>query len=95
LLKVIAQRIHNKNVERRPKLLPLSRGLVLQAVAASFVLILATWAVIYYVQKQNDTTLVAAEPVDTSSIEHSTEVELTYPDSSNGEIAGIWVRLMN
>jgi hypothetical protein len=88
LLRVIAQRIQNKNAERRPKLLPLSRGMLLQAVAASFVLILATWAVIYYVQKQNDATLVAVEPVDSTAIEHSTEVELTYPDSSNGEIAG-------
>ena len=87
LLKVIAQRIQNKNVERRPKLLPLSRGLVLQAIAASFVLILATWAVLYYVQIQNDPSVAAVETSDSSATEHSTEVEITYPDSSNEELA--------
>ena len=87
LLKIIAQRIQNKNVERRPKLLPLSRGLVLQAIAASFVLILATWAVVYYVQIQNDPSLASVETADSSSTEHSTEVEMTYPDSMNEEMA--------
>ena len=87
LLKVIAQRIQNKNAERRPKLLPLSRGIVLQAIAASFVLILATWAVIYYVQIQNDSDHAALETPASSSIEHSTEVELSYLDTANSEVA--------
>ncbi|MEP6794652.1 MAG: carboxypeptidase-like regulatory domain-containing protein [Saprospiraceae bacterium] len=81
LLKVIADRIQQKNASRRPKILPLSKGWIIPAVAASLVLILATWAVMFYIEKQGDAVFVAAEPNTSSAVEHSTEVQLTEADS--------------
>ena len=87
LLKLLSERIQTKSATRRTKLLPLSRGWVLQAVAASFVLILATWAVIYYIDKQDDVTTLAGQSESSPSTERSTEVELTYPESMKDDIA--------
>jgi hypothetical protein len=82
VLKVLEQRIQNKSATRRPKLVPLSRGFILQAVAASLVLILATWAVIYYVEKGDENGMVSDAVMIDSASEHTTEVQLTYPDSA-------------
>ncbi|MBK9982176.1 MAG: carboxypeptidase-like regulatory domain-containing protein [Saprospiraceae bacterium] len=87
LLKVIAGRIQRKNESRRPKILPLSKGWVIPAVAASLVLILATWAVMFYIEKQGDAVFVAAEPKGSTSIEHSTEVNLSEADSLTDDIS--------
>lgn len=87
LLNLLSQRIQNKSASKRAKLMPLSRGWVLQAIAASLVLILATWAVIYYVDKSDDVVLVTAEGTGTESGERITEVVLTQPDSSADDIA--------
>jgi len=81
LLKVISDRIQNKKASGRPKILPLSKGWLIPAVAASLVLILATWVVMFYIEKQGDAAFVAAEPVTSTAIEHSTEVQLSYADS--------------
>ncbi len=86
LLKVIADRIQHKNASRRPKILPLSKGWVIPAVAASLVLILATWAVMFYMEKQGDAVFVAAEPKASTSTEHSTEVNLSDADSLTDDV---------
>ncbi len=87
LLKVLSERIQNKSKSRRPKLLPLSRGWVLQAVAASLVLILATWAVIYYVGKEDEVVFVAAQPESSPSMERSSEVLMTQPAEGDEDLA--------
>ncbi|MGB4849821.1 MAG: carboxypeptidase-like regulatory domain-containing protein [Saprospiraceae bacterium] len=86
LLKVIADRIQRKNESKRPKILPLSKGWVIPAVAASLVLILATWAVMFYIEKQGDAAFVAAEPKASTSIEQSTEVNLSEADSLTDDL---------
>ncbi|MEO6132024.1 MAG: carboxypeptidase-like regulatory domain-containing protein [Saprospiraceae bacterium] len=87
LLKVIAERIQKKNSNRRPKIIPLSKGWVIPAVAASLVLILATWVVFYFIEKQGDAVFVSAEPASNPAIEHSTEVHLSPADSLYGDVA--------
>ncbi len=87
LLKVLSQRIENKKYSRRPKLLPLSRGWLAPAVAALFVIILGTWAVIYYLQKQGQTSYVSAESIAKDSTERSVEVQLNGTDSAGGNLA--------
>lgn len=81
LLKVIANRIQHKQSSRRPKILPLSKGWVIPAVAASLVLILATWVVMFYIEKQNSNEFLAASPERTTPMEHTTEVQLSEADS--------------
>jgi hypothetical protein len=73
-LDLLAQRIRTKNRHPRPKLVPLSRGLVLQAVAASLVLILVTWAVFYYIEKEATPAMVTYEPQFESAPEIKEEV---------------------
>ncbi len=87
LLKVLAERIQHKNASRRPKIVALSKGWAVPAVAASLILILATWAVMFYLEKQGDAAFVAAEPEASTSIEHSTEVQLSYTDSLNEDFS--------
>ncbi|MEO5906720.1 MAG: hypothetical protein ABIQ11_08340, partial [Saprospiraceae bacterium] len=82
LLKVLSQRIEHKSLKRHAKILPLSRGIVLQAVAASLVLILATWAVIYYVSRDDQDATFATQ-TDTIILTDSV-VEL--PGSTSGEM---------
>lgn len=60
-LRYISHRIQNKGIAKRHKLLPDKRGWALQAIAASLVLILVTWAVIYYIGQNETNVLVATE----------------------------------
>src|SRR5688572_13198411 len=70
-LRNISHRIQKKGLAKRRYLLPDRRGWVMQAVAASLVLILVTWAVIYYLEDEENTILVA------------TETEIERPDESS------------
>jgi len=102
LLNVLSNRIRQKRVGRHVKLVPLSRGMVFQAVAASLVLILATWSVIYYIGKEEKSILVSlpeAVPPDLTdesllqnqdtSYEDVAMEEKTVTDELNAEPPGL------
>ena len=80
-LNVLAQQIRNKNRHPRQKLVPLSRGLVLQAIAASLVLILVTWAVFYYIEKEATPVMVTYEPQFESAPDTREESPGSSPDT--------------
>ncbi|MEP6648117.1 MAG: carboxypeptidase-like regulatory domain-containing protein [Saprospiraceae bacterium] len=87
LLKIISDRIRQKNSARRTKIIPLSKGWLIPSIAASLVLILATWVVFYYVEKQGDAVFVSAEPQGTLSNDRSTEVHLSDADSIGEKVS--------
>lgn len=74
-LRTLSQRIHNKSEAKRRRLFPSRSQWMVQAVAASLLLILVTWAVIYYVGKENNTVLVSAENQSSGSDEQ-TEIQM-------------------
>ncbi len=87
LLKVLSQRIENKSYSRRRTLMPLSRGWLIPAVAASFIIILGTLAVFYYLEKQGQASYVSAESLAKDSTERSVEVQLNGTDTAGGHLA--------
>ncbi|HUR31635.1 MAG TPA: carboxypeptidase-like regulatory domain-containing protein [Saprospiraceae bacterium] len=60
-LNLLSHRIRNKGVAKRRKLLPTKSNWIVQAVAASLVLVLVTWAVFYYVGKERTAIFVAKD----------------------------------
>ncbi len=86
-LSLLSHRIQNKGLARRYKLLPTTRGWVMQAVAVSLVLVLMTWAVIYYVGKEEKTVLVSGGSEKAPYESTTSEVLMTSPDSVYDELA--------
>lgn len=82
LLDVLSNRIRQKRIAKHVKLRPLSRGIVIQAIAASLVLILATWSVIYYAGKEERTVTVTLS--DAADYDND-ETTMSKSDETNQE----------
>ena len=70
-LNTIAHRIQTKNIRRKPILLS-TRGWIIQAAAACLIFLIATWAVMQFIQHDKGTVIAEAEP--TTQIEETQEI---------------------
>ena len=93
-LQTISYRIQSKTFAKRRKLFPSRQQWFMQAVAASLLLILVTWAVIYYVGKENNSVLVSSEngvvPSDSvlenTDVKQDVEADLAYEEQPATEL---------